>query len=474
MALRDVKHQVTDGLLGLRRESGDGVHIKVGVSSVVSGGAVAVTSAMDAAQIKAKLGLSPLADAAMDAVQAGAGQVWCIGVTASTKGGIGEVAHEGSGTGTVSVAGAPTNAFDVIVEITGSGGLNTAGFAVSIDGGYSYSDEITVPLTGEYEIDGTGLTLTFAADEEAAFLVEDVYRFKTTAPVATNGEILTAMEQIKQMRQEFEFIHIVGGTGVELWAAVSAFQQQLESVYKKPAFVLMEAQMPEDDDLESWTAQMEADRRKISNCNIQVCAAWGRLLRLDGTTQTVNLAGAASGRYGKSAVQKSIGQTRTEAGMGFGLDILSELLPAGYDSEIIDRLDQAGYLTFREYDGLDYIYVYHANMMAPSGSDYRYAEDVRVRNKLIREIRKEALMLLNDDIDLTELQKELEIRAKFVSAALDRMVAAQEISDYETAVTEDCAETFPEDETLRLKIRYLSRGYIREILVDLGRASLAA
>ena len=469
--LRDVSFKVSDGLLGLRRETGDGVHIKVGVSNAANGSPVAVTGDMDAAQIKERLGLSPLADAAMDAVQAGAGKIWCIGVKPSSKGSVGAVTHEGTGGGTVTVTGEPSNAFDVIVKITGTGGLNAAAFAVSIDGGYSFTDEATVPLTGQYQPIGTNLTLTFAADGEAVFQADDTYRFQTTAPVATNGEILAALEQIKHFHKEFEFIHIVGGSGCELWTAVSAFQQELATISKMPAFVLMEAQMPDSEELEDWAAQMENNRRRISNSDIQVCAAWGRLLRLDGTTQTVNLAGAVSGRYAKAAVQKSIGQTRAEAGMGFERTVLTELLPAGYDNEIIDRLDRAGYLTFREYDGLDLIYVYHANMMCATGSDYRYAEDVRVRNKVIREVRKEALLQLGDDIDLSDLQHELEVRVKFVTAALDRMVAAKEISDYEAAVADGLAETFHLDETLRMKVRYLSRGYIREVLVDLGRAA---
>ena len=31
-----------------------------------------------------------------------------------------------------------------------------------------------------------------------------------------------------------------------------------------------------------------------------------------------------------------------------------------------------------------------------------------------------------------------------------------------------------EDETMRVKIRYLSRGYIREVEIDLGRAPITA
>ena len=37
-------------------------------------------------------------------------------------------------------------------------------------------------------------------------------------------------------------------------------------------------------------------------------------------------------------------------------------------------------------------------------------------------------------------------------------------------VPEGQAETILEDETMRVKIRYVSRGYIRAVEVDLGRA----
>ena len=109
-------------------------------------------------------------------------------------------------------------------------------------------------------------------------------------------------------------------------------------------------------------------------------------------------------------------------------------------------------------------------MMSPDGSDFRYAEDVRVKNKIIRETRKEGLQLLNDDIDLEDVQGELEAKAKFLFAPLQRMIDAQEISSAEIIVLEGQEETFIEDETMRVKIRYVSRGYIREVYVDLGRA----
>ena len=58
--LRDVKHTVTDGLLGFATATGDGKSLKIGVSPIVSDTPIIITGDMDAAKIKARLGLSPL------------------------------------------------------------------------------------------------------------------------------------------------------------------------------------------------------------------------------------------------------------------------------------------------------------------------------------------------------------------------------------------------------------------------------
>ena len=54
----------------------------------------------------------------------------------------------------------------------------------------------------------------------------------------------------------------------------------------------------------------------------------------------------------------------------------------------------------------------------------------------------------NDDIDLTDIQGELEARAKFIASPLDRMVDKKEISAYEVIVAEGHEKTFLEDDLL--------------------------
>ena len=211
--LRDVKETVLDGQLGFSGSSGYGVSIRIGVSPISSDKLITISGDMTADTIKERLGLSPLADSVMDSVQFGAARVYCLPVAASMAGTVGEVTKEAKGGGTVTAAGSPNNAFAVVVKITAQGTLNTAAFAYSIDGGNTYSDEITVPVAGKYEFPGTGVTVTFAAasdSPETSFQVGDLWSFSTTAPTLSKGDVLAAARKVKDFPEEFEWLHVVG------------------------------------------------------------------------------------------------------------------------------------------------------------------------------------------------------------------------------------------------------------------------
>lgn len=470
--MRDVTTTITDGLLGMSRAKGTGVHFKIGASPIVSDAPVMITGSMDAARIKSRLGLSPLADAAMLSVDFGADQIYCLPVQASTPGTLGTVKKTGTGTGTLTAEGTPNNSFGITVRITGQGAINSALFVYSIDGGYSYSDELTVPAGGVYELAGTGVTIQFADAAEnpaQSYAVDDTFIFETIAPSMTNADILAAMDKLKQLTTEYEFVHIVGAAAPATWQAVSVAQKALASTYHKPVFVLMEAQQASSGtEAIDYAAQLIQGCKGVNNYDMQVCPYRGPVVMMDGTTKEINLAGIAAGLYAKTGVQASIGKTRPEAQLGIPRAKLLELLPAGIQ-EATGLLDEAGFLTFRDYDGLDDYYVYHAKMLAPAGSDYQYAEDVRVKNKIIRLVRKEGLLLLNEDIDLEDVQGELDSMAKFMQSPLLDMVDAGEISSAAVTVPEGQAESIVKQGMMNAQVRYQGRGYIREIMVDIGR-----
>ncbi len=458
--LRDVKHTVTDGLLGLSKDQGEGVHIKIGVSPIKGSGPIIISGNNTAAKIRERLGLSPLADSVMDSCENGAGKIICIPVEASTKGMCKEA--ESKSEGSCTLTGEPYNTFSVKVELTGMGGLNTAAFRYTIDGGTSWSEDLTVPLSGEYEIAGTGLKLTFALEEGKSFAVGDSFSWNTTAPKMTGPDILKTLDYLKHLNMEAEFVHIVGEVPAEIWAAVSEVQKELADTYHKVLFFILEAYAPETDEtLEAYVERLKEDRKKVKNYDLQIVAARGLYAGMDGLTRESNLAGLVSGFYAKTKVHKSIGETAAVSISEGKLTLRPERI-----EEYIGELDELGYLTFRQYDGLSGYYVTNARMVSPEGSDYRYAEDVRVKNKIIRKTRLEALKQLQSEVDLSDVDGDLAAKAKFIQAPLEDMVAAGEISAVEVAVPE--GQDILKTETLELIIRYVPRGTIREIVIDLG------
>ena len=140
--LGDVFATVSDGLLGFETEKGTGIFVAIGVSPMETDAPITITGNMDS-------------------VENGASRIYCIPVKATTAGTISEVSKTGDSGGACSATGNPNNAYSVKVEITGKGGFNTALFTYSLDGGFTKSEEATIPLAGVYEIPGTGVTVTF-------------------------------------------------------------------------------------------------------------------------------------------------------------------------------------------------------------------------------------------------------------------------------------------------------------------------
>lgn len=445
---------------------GTGVHVKIGVSPVVAQTPITITGTMNAQKIRERLGFSPLADAVMDSVENGSNRVICIPVAASVAGALGAITKTGTGSGSCTASGSPHNAFDIIVVFTGQGGLNTAVFKYSINGGYSYSGELTLPLNGIVEIPLTGVTLTFTqvqGEESTAYIVGDKYALGTAAPQMTNQDVLGAIEHLKHLKQDFEFVHIVGESQKSLWAAVSVEQVILAQQHHKPVFFVLEAyNKTAQETLDDYVFALDVDRLGLNNYDLQIVAARSLYTRMDGTTREINNAGIVCGLYSRARVQQSIGETRT---FSIPETKMRELRPVGIE-DYISVLDSAKYLTFRNYSGLSGYYVTNARVMAPEGSDFRYAEDVRVKNKIIKQTRAEALLHLQRDIDLEDVQGSLEAIAKFVESPLDEMARAKEISSATISVPPD--QDILTTETLRLVIRYVPVGYLREIVLDIG------
>lgn len=459
--LRDVTITVSDGQIS--QGSGDGVHVKIGVSPIPYTEPIAIKGDMTVKRIREALGFSPLADACMDSVENGANLIYCIPVAATTPGTVSAVTKTaGETTGNMTIEGAPNNRYDLIVRFTKGGGFNAAALKYSFDGGASFSDETTLPIDGVLPILPTGLTLKFI-EGETAFTAGDYFSASTTAPMASNEAILAALPKVREVQKTIEFIHIVGESTKPIWAALTVQAETFFSVYCKPIFFLLEAKSPaKDETARQYIDALLLERKAVNSYFLQVVAAHCVYKRMDGTTQSINAAGIVAGLYARAKVQQSISET---ASFAISPDKLLRLEPDGVEQDL-DLLDDAQFLTLRHYEGLSGTYVTKPHMLCPEGSDYRYAEHVRVLNKAARLVRREALVQLHRSVDLDKLDEELAAMGKFIAAPLTDMIEAGEISAAEVIVPP--GQDILTDEHLRVILRFVPRGYVRWISVDLG------
>lgn len=388
MALKDVLVKIKDGGLALLAANPSAVHAKVGVASLAPVGQIVALS--DHEQIADTLGAGPLADATLDSFVAGSRLVYVVAAEPDIPGQRGAVSREGDGTGTLSVAGNPLNAFDVVVEVLRTGGLNDAVFRYSLDGGASWSGQVTVPAEGVYTLPNTGLTITFQADAEnppESFRKGDRFTFSTTAPQASVESVNRAIDVLLGSNLSFDFIHVVGPSDAAMWAALAARAEEAFNSFRY-IHILAEAKPPAPGQtVDEWVSALAAEAEDIASTRLSVCAAFGRVADISTGRQAVrNLAGLYAGRVSAIGVHQHPGEVALGA-----IPSVVALAPNGINAAHISALDDARFVTFRTYEGFPGHYVNDGRIMAAPTSDYQQVETRRVVDKAARQVRIAAL-----------------------------------------------------------------------------------
>lgn len=456
--LKDVNIQVLDGLMSLAAGASEGVHIKIGVSPKPTGAAIEITSAMASTRVLELLGNCPLADAVLESRENGAGKIICLPIN-GTAGTVGTV--EKVGIATCVVSGSPTNAFDIVLKFTKGGTFNEAVLVISLDGGTHFGKETTLPVSGSYTLPSTGLTVAFTLGEGETIATGDCYSFKSTAPTPSNAAILTAAETLRNQKG-FEFVHVVGSTTRELWASVSSLQKQLLTLHKKPIWFLLEAAPQAQETLPDYVTALTTAAKTIGNTDLQVCAARVVYRRVDGITREINAASILCGLYARARVNESIGKT---ASFALSTAQVLALRPVGIE-DYLAELDEARLLTLRAYDGLDGFYVTDAKVLSPEGSDYRSMEEVRVKNKIIREVRTQLLEKMHTDVDPSRGQAAFSEIAKFAEIPLDEMIRTGELSSASVEIPD--GQNILETEELSITVYFTMMGRVKGFNLAVG------
>lgn len=466
----EVTNTIEDGNLGRNDSSAVHAQAKIGVSDVSETAPILITSKMKPEEIKKKLGLSPLADACIDAVENGLKTIYAVPVKAEADGEIGSIQKTGTGAGTVSVSGHPNNQYDIVIEIADPGHTNEGSYRYSLNGGNSFFEESTIPVDGTVVLHGTGITVQFNdAEEGTSFEEGDAFAFQTTAPVMSNAGALQAVESLLSFKKEIELIHIVGTSGKALWAALQAEADTFQE-NKKPVIFLCEARAcKKEETLEEYVAALKQERKEIKSRYICVCPAYALYTRKDLRTQNINMAGVISGYIGKAKESLSVGCV---AEFPISSMKLLKLLPDGIQPYLKD-MDAMGYTVIREYTGLEDFYIANANVMSAEDSDFRYVEHVRVLNRMVRDVNKLALKLLQQEIDPSNPEPEIKAMEANLNIAVDQAKADKIISDGSVVIDTENLNILT-DEKLDVSVTWVPMGTSRVINITFAVSNPAA
>lgn len=185
---------VRDGGMGL---TALGTLYPLVIGHTSSGTASTLYFSTDQNSLKDTLGQGQAVELALPMIR-DRGGVLILKTPASTAGAAGAVTKTAAttSTGTITVAGAAYDAYQVKVRIKATGALGVARFDYALDAlgtSPTYSEEITVPSGGTYAISGTNLTLTFVpGGGPILFELGDYHVFSCTAPQYTTSDLSTA------------------------------------------------------------------------------------------------------------------------------------------------------------------------------------------------------------------------------------------------------------------------------------------
>lgn len=186
---------VRDGGIGL---SDSGAKYPLVIGHCSSGTANTLYFSTNQNSLKDTLGQGKAVEWALPMITA-LGGVLVLKTAASTAGAAGSVTKTTftTSTGTITVAGAPYDDYQVKIRIKATGALGVARFDYSLDqlgSAPTYSEEITVPSGGTYVLPSTNLTLTFVAGAgPIIFESGDYHVFACTAPQYTTSDLATAV-----------------------------------------------------------------------------------------------------------------------------------------------------------------------------------------------------------------------------------------------------------------------------------------
>jgi len=367
-SIPDVDVRVTDGALGLIDTSAQTTTAKVGVAT--AGEPNRVYAFNDKETLAATLVGGPLVEAAADSLNEAGGTVLVVPVTPSIGGTVGPVTRTGSPAGpttpAITVTGVPKDGIEIVIDIVQGGPRGTASFIVAVDGGDTFSPELSTPLAGAFVLEGTGLTVNFGV---GTYVVADRYVCATTPPGFSATDLFTAFGALLADARKWKLAHVVGSptTGTDaaraaacaaLAAAVGSKMAEAARAHRYARALVEAPEVPDKALVDAFATFVDA-RVAVAAGHIEhLSALSGRVFRR-----------SAAWPISTRAARVPISQDLAWIGAPEG-PLPSSVRLLHRDERKTPALDAARFVTLRTVIGRRGFFVTNPNSMASATSDY--------------------------------------------------------------------------------------------------------
>lgn len=436
----------------------------------------------DPAAAQDEFGEGPLVEDLCYALAIAGGPVSAMkidGVVAGVAGSVTKTPAGGGSTGTITVANAPFDAYEVQATITKSGANGVAEFQYSLDDGTTLSAVITVPSGGVFNIPRTNLELTFVPGAGPVIHeAGDLHEFDCTAPYYGTTEVALAITAILATTGEFSALVFVGepastSDGATLFAALTVHGVSLSNVFRY-AGIIMDAGSSDStaNAITDFASQADADSRVMvaygfhDIASSKPFAGWGTprrsIIMGVGTRAADVLISTDLGRFPDGPVP--------------GVTAIS------HDEFKNEVLDQHRFTTMRTWQGRPGFYITHGRMMNDPGSDFRFWQHRRVMDVALDTVHKSQQQFINtgvrvnsdgtiDERDAVRIEET--VTRALTTALLDPNNAegfAGHVSRLQYSIdrTNDVLAT----NTIKSKTAITPLAYVKTIIAELGFARI--
>lgn len=261
----------------------------------------------------------------------------------------------------------PHDAYDVIVEITTTGTLGAGEFRYTLDGGKAYSDPIVIPSGGTYDLENTGIRLTFSAGGGPTYFQDgDTHTFSTTGPYVSTATLSAAITDLLTKSEHYDLLLISGApadasTAASIFAALNTHGASLEAAFKFRRILTDAGSEDTAANVKSSFAAQTSDRVHAIYGKTRITSAKPFVGYSEPWRDPAVLTAMMQVAVGLSGDPK-----RPDRG---GIPGVTEL--AHNEATATTTLDDARISTLRTWDGRAGFYLTQARLKSAVGSDFR-------------------------------------------------------------------------------------------------------